>query len=145
MRPFSKVSPQMWNQKTFKGLPSSDAKLLMLYFLTGPHQNSAGCYRLPDGYAAADLGWDIPRYVEAREAVIAAELIAFDGDTSELYVRGWFELNPITNDKHKIGSERIIDGLESSELNVLAGDELEASEAELVKKPKRAKSASDDR
>lgn len=127
MRPFSKVHPQMWNQKSFKDLGDSDQKLAMLYFMTGPHQNSAGCYKLLDGYAAADLGWEIPRYVKAREAIIEAGLIAFDAETSELYVRGWFELNPITNEKHKMGSERLIDMLDSSEIHGIAGEEIEAS------------------
>ena len=48
---FSKISPAVWQSLHFNGLPSDDGDYLYLYLLTNRHQNSAGCYRLPDGCA----------------------------------------------------------------------------------------------
>ena len=49
MREFSKVSPAVWQSERFHSLPSDDGRYVHLYLLTNDHQNSAGCYRLPDG------------------------------------------------------------------------------------------------
>lgn len=110
---FSKVSPAVWRSKRFNGLSGSDAKLLYLYLVTCEHQSSAGAYEMPDGYAIADLAWELPRYQQARDELIAAELIAFDDDTSTVYVRRWFKHSPPMNEKHAQGIQRIIGELES--------------------------------
>lgn len=96
----------------------------MLYFLTCRHQTSAGCYQLPDGYAAADLGWEIEAYVVARREVEAAELILFDEDTSEIFIVGWFANNPVTNEKHKMGCIRLIESMESEKIHDAAENEM---------------------
>ena len=93
---FSKVSPAVWRSRRFTSLPDSDAKLLYLYFVTSEHQTSIGAYVIPTGYAIADLAWDAPRYENARTALVAADLIAFDDDTSTVYVLRWFKHSPLT-------------------------------------------------
>lgn len=137
MREFSKVSPLMWRNKRFCMLSSSDAKLAMLYFVTCEHQNSAGCYRLPDGYAASDLTWDVPRYEKARTAVVDAGLIAFDPDTSELFVCGWFETNPAMNPKHAQSVERRMMDLESDLIREQVEAEFSISEEARESRSKR--------
>jgi len=123
MRQFAKVNPQLWGKKTFKSM-SQEAKLALLYFLSSPHQTSAGCCRLPDAYASSDLGWHIDVYVKARKEVEAAEFIVFDEDEEELYVRGWFQDNPTTNEKHKHGCLRIIGSLNSEKIYTIAEEEI---------------------
>ena len=68
MRTFSKISPKLWRSPRFRSLESGDERLLYLYVLTCEHQSSAGCFRLPDAYAASDLGWTEERLSDAREA-----------------------------------------------------------------------------
>ncbi|CAN7396693.1 hypothetical protein LJR235_002373 [Pararhizobium sp. LjRoot235] len=120
MREFSKVSPLLWRDKRFQGLASSDARLAFFYFSTCEHQTSAGCYRLPDGYAANDLGWDTARYQAARKEITSAGLILFDEDTSEIFVAGWFKENPITNGKHATGTSRLIMNIQSDTIREAA-------------------------
>ena len=55
MRDYGKVETKFWGW-ALKNKLSNDARTLALYLLTGPHSNSIGCYRLPDGYITADLG-----------------------------------------------------------------------------------------
>ncbi|MCY1741188.1 hypothetical protein [Ensifer sp. SL37] len=126
MREFSKVSPQLWGKKGFKTL-SDGGKLAMLYFLTCRHQTSAGCYHLPDGYASADLGWTIEEYKTARKELEDASFIVFDEEVSEIYIRGWFADNPITNDKHFMGCERLVGMLESEMIQDVADKEMHES------------------
>jgi hypothetical protein len=116
MRVYSKVSPLVWRSERFMGLQSDDGKLLYLYLLTCEHQNSAGAFRLPDGYACVDLRWEPERYVKARAELIAADLIAFDEKASVVAIRRWFQHNPPMNEKHFAGTLRLLDGLQSDSI-----------------------------
>ena len=115
-RQFSKVSPAVWRSKRFTDLADPWAQLLYVYFLTCEHQNSAGCFRLPDGYASADLGWPVDAYQAARSMLVNAGLITFDAETSEIYVDRWFKHNPAMGDKHATGAGRLIGRIESDAL-----------------------------
>lgn len=127
-RLFSKVSPAVWRSKRFLALPTSDAKLAYLFMLTNEHVTSAGAYRLKEGYAVSDLGWDIPRYREALAHLVAAKLIAHDEGTSEVYVQRWFKHNPPQNDKHAQGCQRMILELDSEVIAELAMADFEEAE-----------------
>jgi hypothetical protein len=116
-RLFSKISPAIWRPGRFTALPTVKAKLLHLYFLTCEHQTSAGCFRLPDGYACADLGWTVEEYRAERQKLIDAGLIAFDASTSEIYVERWFKHNVPATEKHKQGARRLIEAIESDEIH----------------------------
>lgn len=126
MRTFHKVDPRIWVKRQFKKL-SPEGKLAMLYFLTSAHQNSSGYHQLPDGYASHDLGMEVEQYVKARREVADSGMILFDEDTHDLYVVGWFEENPITNDKHYQGCLRVIQGVDSEKVGDAAMEELEKS------------------
>ncbi|WP_353644224.1 hypothetical protein [Mesorhizobium sp. WSM2239] len=133
-REFSKVSPAVWRSGRFTGLECSTAQVLYLYFLTCEHQNSAGCFRLPDGYACSDLRWEPANYAAARDRLIAAELISFDPMTAEIYVDRWFRHNPPTNEKHAMGTRRIIEAIESDVIREkVEADFQAADEARLSK------------
>ncbi len=113
---YSKVSRALWQSKRFNALAESDEKLLYIYLLTCSHQTSAGCYRLPDGYAIADLGWSLADYLARREIVEASGLIAFDAETSEVYIERWLRHSPPTNTKHAQGIRKVIECIDSDEL-----------------------------
>lgn len=124
-RDFSKVSPKVWRSPRFRGLQNEQAKLFYLYLLTCEHQSSAGCFRLPDAYAAADLAWSEVDLTAAREACIDAGLLVHDPETEEYFVLRWFKHNPSTNGKHRKGIERLISDLDSDHVR-------EAAEAEFI-------------
>ena len=56
MREYGQVQSAFWQSIDVQSW-SDEGKLLALYLLTGPHANGIGCFRLPDGYVMADLGW----------------------------------------------------------------------------------------
>lgn len=56
MRDYGKIHTAFWASADIRDL-SDGGKLLAAYLLTGPHSTLIGCFRLPDGYVAGDLGW----------------------------------------------------------------------------------------
>jgi hypothetical protein len=122
-RPFTKVVPTLWRSRRFRELPDN-AKLLFVYLLTNGHQNSAGCYALPDGYACDDLVWEVADLVAARDVLIEADLIDYDPESGEILIRRWFKHNPPMNQKHYQGTERLVSGISSDRLRDAAGADL---------------------
>jgi hypothetical protein len=127
MRDFTKFPPTIWHLAQFRELPTDSVRYLYIYYLTNAHQNSAGCYRLPDGYAAEDLGWSLDDYRNARSDLLKHQLIAFDSSTSEVLIEGWFNDNAPINPKHRIGTERIIAKIRSASLRESAEMALKAT------------------
>ena len=56
MREYGQIQTCFWTDPDIQSL-TDQGKLLATYLLTGPHSNGIGCYRLPNGYVQADLGW----------------------------------------------------------------------------------------
>lgn len=125
---FSMVSSSLWWSKRFRPL-GTDAKLLYLYCLTGERQNSSGAFRAPEGHVLSDLDWSAEHYHSCRQALIDADLIAFDADEDTVYVKRWFKQCPPKNPKHAAGTRKLIEAIESDLIRELVeSDFLEAEE-----------------
>jgi hypothetical protein len=127
MREFAKVSPGIWQARLFRELATDQERLLYLYLMTCGQQSSAGCCLLPPGYACADLGWNLEVYMRAREALVQAGLAAYDAVTHEVLIVDWFALNAPQNEKHKIGTARLIAKIQSPALREQAEAALDAA------------------
>ncbi|MCO5157567.1 MAG: hypothetical protein M9945_12605 [Aquamicrobium sp.] len=110
------VSRTIWRSTRFGTLTAHRDKLAYFYYLTCEHMTATGCYRLPDGYAIADLAWTMEDYLAARAAVLGAGLIDHDPETDEIYVEKWLANNPPRNQKHATGIRNLIYGIESDRL-----------------------------
>lgn len=142
MRVFSKISPALWQSKRFARLKSDNAKLLFMYLLTCTHQNSAGCYHLPDGYACSDLDWSQEKYSAALDFLVEAKLIQFDPECEDVMIERWFKHNPPMNPKHQKGIERMLDSIQSETLRNASLDDLEGVDRDKSKnQPRLPKSA----
>jgi hypothetical protein len=124
MRDYSKVSPKLWRSPRFRALQDDDARYLYVYLLSCEHQTSAGCFRLPDAYAAADLRWTDEKLDASRKSLVHGAMIAHDAATEEYFVLRWFRHNPPTNGKHLKGVQRIISELDSDCVREVAEAEL---------------------
>lgn len=140
-REFTKVSPNVWRSNRFRKLPTSDAQLLYLYFLTCEHQNSAGCFRIPDGYACADLGWEESRYLGARTQLVDGDMVSFDPEGEVIYIHRWFKHSPPMNDKHAQGTMRLIFEIESDTLRDKVEEEFQEADDQRVRKAAAAAAA----
>lgn len=115
MRDYSKVSRTLWHSRRFRPL-ESDAKVLYMHVLTGPHGNSIGCYRLLLGYITADLGWSEQRAVEALKHVSDSGLIDLYEPEELVRIDQFLHHNPITNMKHGEGAAKLALGLPDCEI-----------------------------
>lgn len=106
MRDYAKIYCTLWRSRKFRSLPG-DTKLLYLYLHTCPHVNSVGCYVLPEGYATADMEWDVERFRTNIETLIEADLIAFDHTESLVRIVDYLKHDPFANPKHAAGAIKI--------------------------------------
>ncbi|MDG4902774.1 MULTISPECIES: hypothetical protein [unclassified Mesorhizobium] len=128
-RDFAPISPALWTSPGFLSL-NGDGRQLHLYFISSPHQTSAGCCRIREGYALADLGWISQQYREALANVIGADLVRHDPRTEETYVKKWFKHkgNIPTNKDHAKGTMKIISNIDSDQIRELAEADFLATE-----------------
>ena len=113
------VSPHLWRSTRFNALRDTE-KTLFLYLLTSEHQTSAGCFRLPDGYACDDLGWEREMLTTARAAIVDAGLIQHDPKSDEYLIERFFKHCPPRNRNHRLGAEREITSLRSPDIKQAA-------------------------
>ena len=55
MRLYGSIYTKLWLNEEIKRLGDGEFRLL-IFLLTGPHTNSIGIFRIPDGYVCEDLG-----------------------------------------------------------------------------------------
>lgn len=96
MREYGQVQCSFWGHPDISDL-SDGAKLLALYLLTGPHSNGLGCYRLPDGYVQADLGWTSERVSKGFEELSRKGFCNRCERTFFVLLPGYLKWNPISN------------------------------------------------
>lgn len=111
-REFSIVSTNIWHSSRFHAL-GTDAQLVLLYLITCSHQTAIGCCRLPDAYAASDMGWPVDRFVTARDELATAEMIVRDELTDEVSVPQWFNFNEPKNPNVVKSWSRQVDKIKS--------------------------------
>lgn len=107
MRDYAKISCSIWNSQKFGSLRSDDARLFYFYLHTCPHVNSVGCFILPPGYAATDLGWSVEHVIEALDTLCAASLVGWEQAENLVRITGFLKQDPLTNPSHAAGAVRI--------------------------------------
>ena len=128
-REFAPVSPAIWDSPRFRSL-DSDGRVLMFYFISGPHQNIAGCARVKEGYALADLGWNTDQFQGALSKIVDADLVLYDAATEEAYVRNWFchKGNIPTNQNHAKGAKNVIAKIDSDNIRAQVEADFKSTE-----------------
>ncbi len=102
MRDYGKVQTEFWEHPGVRRL-STEAKLLYVYLLTGPHTNMAGCFKAPAGYIADDLGWVSDTVSKGFDELSAEGFATTDADSRFVLVHGFLKFNQIANPKMAIG------------------------------------------
>ena len=109
-------------------------RYLFLYLLTNQHQNSAGCYALPDGYACTDLGWPAKQYRAGIASLVASGMILVDERTSEVLLERWFRHNAPMNTNHYKGTAKLVARIQSDQLRGAASAALDAAWRDQIKR-----------
>jgi uncharacterized phage protein (TIGR02220 family) len=105
MRDYGEVRTSFWTSTDTQGL-SDQGKVLAIYLLTGPHSNGLGCYRLPDGYIQADLGWSPQTVSKGFSELFAKGFILRCEVTQFVLIPSYLKFNPIANGNVAKGRER---------------------------------------
>jgi hypothetical protein len=96
MRDYGKVRLSFWTDDKMQEL-SDQGKLLALYLLSGPHSNSIGCFRLPDGYITDDLGWDQETVTETLSELSRNGFLYRCLRTRWVFISNYLKHNPPEN------------------------------------------------
>lgn len=94
MREYGQVQCAFW-QHASENQWSSDAMLLAVYLMTGPHSNGVGAYRLPEGYIQDDLGWVSERVKETLSELLRKGFCERFGTV--IVMPKFLRWNPISN------------------------------------------------
>lgn len=94
MREYGQIQCAFWQSADAQEWTDA-GKLLAAYLMTGPHSNGLGCYRCPDGYVLADLGWSQERVSEGfAELSRNGFAYRFDG---VVFMPGFLRWNKVAN------------------------------------------------
>jgi len=98
MREYGQVQSAIWRHPDFVSL-SHDAKLLIMYSLTGPHSNGCGCFYLPQGYICADLDMVCDRVSDTLNEVAEKGFLRVCENTNYVFIPKFLKWNIITSPK----------------------------------------------
>jgi len=113
MRNFGVIHARYWTWALEHEL-SDDAKIIGAYYLSCEHSNSAGCYRIPMEYVAADLGYPIDRVSKGYFELESLGFIAYCERSKWALIPKYLKWNPLQNAKHAIGTKRLLSQIPSS-------------------------------
>lgn len=100
------VHSGFWTDAKVRAWPD-DARMLAIYFITGPHRNILGCSRIPNGYIAEDMGWDAKRLARALATLTDTLFIVRDDDGWTL-VLNQLKHDPIKHANHLTGAIKLM-------------------------------------
>lgn len=117
MREYGQIQCGFWQSPDIQRI-SDSGKLLAAYLLTGPHSNGLGCFRLPDGYIMADLGWSQSMVIESLHQLSINRFgYRFDG---VVLMPNFLRWNPVINPNSATAREREFDALPAGDSKIYA-------------------------
>lgn len=96
MRKYGKIETGYWQNPKVRKMGDA-ARTMLLYLLTCPHGNSAGCFILPLAYMSHDLTWDMDRVTQTVSELLQNGFIRVDDNTNMILITGWWGHNVIEN------------------------------------------------
>ena len=101
---FGQIECRFWEDAKLAAM-GNDVRLLMAYLLTCRHKNIVGSYRLPAGYAMADLRWSPMTWDDAWSVIKQSDNppAIYDDAQQWLLLPNYIKRNAITGEKQIIG------------------------------------------
>lgn len=109
MARYRKIDPRIWNDAKFSSL-SNDAKLLFIYLLTSPQTQMIGAVPMRSESVAAELGFDMERYVIRYRELYDMGIAEYD-DRGLYWVKNYLKYNSPDNPKVVISWRECLDFL----------------------------------
>lgn len=106
MREYGQLQIEFWSDPKVLQL-SDQAKILMVYLITGPHSNSLGCMRVPTGYIQDDLNWERDTVETRCEELVKQGLVHRDWKTGWTLLPRFLKHNPPANNSVAANLEKL--------------------------------------
>lgn len=107
MRSYGVISTQFWVHPHRKSL-TTEAKLLYVYLISGPHATSLGCYRLSLNYIADDLAWSLSQVKKAIANCERLDLIKYDAK-EWVFIKNFLHVEKVENPNQWRGIKRLFE------------------------------------
>src|SRR5690348_1070413 len=92
MARYRKIDPRVWNDEKFRSF-SDDAKLGFLFVLTHPAMTALGAMRATAAGLAAEMGWQVERFVDAIQDAIRQAMLDVNGKASFIAAKNFLRYN----------------------------------------------------
>lgn len=96
MRTYGSIQTKFWTHPDIQKT-SDQAKLLGAYLVSSSHTNMLGCFRVPVGYIAEDLKWNVDVVTKALDELAHINYLTYDTDHSWVFIHHFIKYNPIEN------------------------------------------------
>ena len=96
MRIYGCLQTKFWTLSEVQNL-SDQAKLLGAYLNSSMHTTMLGCFRVPVGYIADDLKWNVDVVISALAELSSINYLTYDADSSYVLIHVFLNHNPIEN------------------------------------------------
>lgn len=96
MREWGRIKVQFWTDAKIQRL-TDHGKLLFVYFLSGPHANGIGCFRLPFGYIEEDMEWVSDTVTQTLSELLREGLVERCEKSGWTLIANYLKHNPIDN------------------------------------------------
>lgn len=106
MRIYGCIQTKFWTLPEVQKL-SDQAKLLGAYLNSSTHTTMLGCFRVPVGYIADDLKWNIDVVVSAMAELSSINYLTYDTESSYVFIHDFLNHNPIENPNQGRSIEKI--------------------------------------
>ncbi|MDE2097131.1 MAG: hypothetical protein KGL39_07785 [Patescibacteria group bacterium] len=85
---FTDPESRAWDDETFR---------LVVYLLAGPHTNAIGCFRLPKGYIATDLGKGFDTLSRPFQNLSQTRFLTYCEGTEYVFIHNFLKYNTFDN------------------------------------------------
>jgi len=110
---YRKVIPKFWD--TTKRWNDTQ-RFGALYLLTCRHANAIGCYVLPKGYIAEDLGWTTVKVQHLFDFLKQEDFIDYDPNNNLMLIHKFLIYNPLDNKNQAKAAAKLVFDLPKSPL-----------------------------
>lgn len=130
---YSKIYQEFWNDDKINTL-SIDGRYLMLYFLTCPHRNVLGCFKLPKSYVSEDTQLKPRKLTKLMNECLDLGLVEYDEKSKVIFIKNFLKYNPIENPNQAEGARKRLKNEPNSPLfvkvaEILIKQKLDSKEA----------------
>lgn len=101
--PYRQVDVRFWEELEIQALAPEDRDALM-YYMTNPHSNMLGLYRIPQAYVAEDRHMSIEACEKSTQRLVDLHLLKYDVEQQLVFLPTFLSSNKIVGTKQEKGA-----------------------------------------